>query len=88
MDNSEKKISVTMTIEQWCEVYSCVLQEQKQYERNREAWARLSLEKNPDGTPTYKNAKRNVECLDMKISELKELRRVLNGEVGKREEDI
>lgn len=80
MENARnKKISVTLTIEQQCEVYSCVLQVQMQYERSRESWAKLSLERNPDGTPKYKNAERNVEYLDKKISEFKEIRRVLDG---------
>lgn len=53
-----------------------------QYERSRESWAKLSLERNPDGTPKYKNAERNVEYLDKKISEFKEIRRVLDGDVS------
>ncbi len=76
----DTKKSVTLTIGQLSEVSDCIRMAQMRCKHERDFWMRLSLEKGSDGTPKYKNAQRNIEYLDEKISEFKEIRRVLDGD--------
>ena len=81
-----RKVNVTLTIWQLVEVTTIMQLAKMQCERERESWAKLSLEKDPDGTPKFKNAVRNVECLDKKISEIEEIIRLLDGKTREEEQ--
>jgi|GEM_PF-5703866 len=85
-DAINRKVNVTLTIRQLTEAMLCMRQVRMQYERERESWAKLSLEKNPDGTPTYKNAKRNVEYFDWKLSKIQKNRKLLDGKTREEEQ--
>lgn len=69
--------TLTLTLEQLCEIEDCMIIAKVQRESDRKVFAELSLEKNPDGTPTYKRAVGNVEYLDKKISKINEIMKML-----------
>lgn len=69
--------TLTLTLEQLFEIEDCMIIAKERCKREREVWAKASLEKNPDGTPTYKNAKSNAEYFDEKISKINEIMKML-----------
>lgn len=79
MDDMEICKTLTLTRDQLYEIEDCMAIVRTRYERDRKGWTRLSFEKNPDGTPRFKHAESNAEYLDMKISRINEIIKVLDG---------
>ena len=57
--NQEK--TVTMTNAQWNRLVCYLLTSTQYREGERDAWAKLAEEKNPDGSPVFKHAASNAE---------------------------
>lgn len=57
---SKEKRSVTLTNDQWNTLVCYLRMSTKHREGERDAWQRLAEEKNPDGSPKFKNAADNA----------------------------
>lgn len=76
-DMRNKTKNITLTLEQSVEAVICMEHELLEYERALEYWAKKSLEKGPDGTPTYEDAESNMEYYNDRISTIKEIIKML-----------
>ena len=70
--------TVTLTNGQWNRLTTYLLTSTKHREGERDAWLSLAQEKNPDGTPTFKNAASNAEYWQEVIDDLETIRGVID----------
>lgn len=71
-DQQEK--TVTLTNDQWSRLTTYLLMSTKHREGERDAWQSLAQEKNPDGTPKFKNAAKNAAYWQEVIDDLETIR--------------
>lgn len=76
-ENTER--SVTLTNGQWNLLTTYLLMTTQHRKGEREAWEKLSEEKEADGTPTFKNAASNAEWYARLEVELEKMRKVIDG---------
>ena len=62
--------SVTLTNDQWSRLVCYLHMSTKYREGERDAWQELAQEKNPDGTPVFKNAAKNAAFWQEVIDDL------------------
>lgn len=74
-----KERSVTLTNDQWSRLVCYLLMSTKYREGERDAWLELAEEKNPDGTPKFKNAAKNAEYWQQIIDDLDAMQPKLDG---------
>lgn len=77
-DYEDKKSAVTLTNHQWCMLTSFLRMSTKYREGERDAWRRLSTEKNDDGTQTFKNAESNADFWEEMIQEIAGIQTVID----------
>lgn len=77
-DYSDRKKAVTLASRQWDALTAYLLMSTKYREGERDAWRRLSAEKNADGTPVYKNAESNADFWEELTGQLEEIRRAVS----------
>lgn len=70
--------TVTLTNDQWNRLTTYLLMSTKHREGERDAWLDLSKEKNPDGTPVFKNAAKNAEYWQEVIDDLETIRGIIS----------
>ena len=69
----QKRRSVTLTNEQWYRLSFYILATTNYRKGEKEAWEKLALEKNEDGTPLFENAAPNVEYYEKLEKSLTEI---------------
>ena len=75
-DNQPK--SITMTNAQWHRLVFYILTSTKYREGERDAWAKLAEEKNPDGSPVFKHAASNAEYWQEVCEELEIIKAIID----------
>ena len=71
--------SVTLTNDQWSRLVCYLHMSTKHREGERDAWQELAQEKNPDGTPVFKNAEKNAAYWQEVIDDLAAMLPKLDG---------
>jgi hypothetical protein len=71
--------SVTLTNDQWSRLVCYLHLSTKHREGERDAWRHLAQEKNPDGTPVFKNAAKNAAYWQEVIDDLAAMLPKLDG---------
>lgn len=71
--------SVTLTNDQWSRLVCYLHMSTKHREGERDAWRELAQEKNPDGTPVFKNAAKNAAYWQEVIDDLDAMLPKLDG---------
>lgn len=79
-----RKVSVTLTNEQWSHLVCYILMTTNHRKDERNAWEELSKETNEDGTPTFTKAQENIRFWEYMDKELNEIRQIIdNRQTGK-----
>ncbi len=69
---------ITLTHEQAVRLTSYLLMTTNYRKGEREAWERLATEKEPDGTPSFKNASSNAMFWAEMERDLEEIRKIID----------
>lgn len=77
-DYANEKRVITMTHEQASLLTSYILMTTQYRRREAEAWAKLAEEREPDGTPSFKNAKSNADFYRELDGKLEEIRHIID----------
>ena len=78
-DWGEEERAITLTNAQWNRLTTFLLMTTRYRNGELEAWEKLSLEKNEDGTPTFKNAQSNIEFWRGMIEDIEAIRESIDG---------
>lgn len=73
------KKTITLTHEQAVKLTSFLLMTTNYRKGEREAWEKLATEKEPDGTPSFKNAPGNARFWAEMEQDLEDIRKIIDG---------
>jgi len=76
------KKTIELTNEQWNTLTCYILMTTKHRKEEKEAWQKLSEEKDENGQPRFKNAQSNVDFYEKLETELETIRNIIDGRLG------
>lgn len=77
-DWGRQEKTVTMTNAQWNRLVCYLLTSTQYREGERDAWAKLAEEKNPDGTPVFKHAASNAEYWKEVCDDIERIKEIID----------